>query len=249
MSYKDLIKHIDKDKMPKHIAIIMDGNGRWAKQHNTKRVNGHKKGVEAVRNIVETAEEVGLEYLTVYAFSTENWGRSKTEVSYLLKLIMDSLVKEIDELNKNNVNIRFIGSRQELQESYNRRVVETCKKSWKNTGLHLNVAMNYGGRREIIEAFQDIFKEIQDGKINADEIDDQLINQYLYTADMPDPDYIIRTSGEQRLSNFLLWQSAYSEFWFTPTLWPDFSRSEFVQSILDYQNRERRFGKRLEEES
>lgn len=245
MSYKELIPQLDKEKMPRHIAIIMDGNGRWAKQHNTRRVNGHKKGVETVRNIVETAVEIGLEYLTVYAFSTENWGRSKTEVSYLLKLIMDSLVKEIDELTKNNVNIRFIGSKKELQESYNKRVVETCRKSWKNTGLKLNVAMNYGGRREIIEAFEEIYQDIADNKIDPSNIDDDLINQYLYTTGMPDPDYIIRTSGEQRLSNFLLWQSAYSEFWFTSTLWPDFSRDEFLQSIIDFQNRERRFGKRI----
>lgn len=245
MSYKDLIPLIDKTKMPKHIAIIMDGNGRWAKLHNTKRVNGHKKGVETVRNIVETSVEIGLEYLTVYAFSTENWGRSKTEVSYLLKLIMDSLVKEIDELKRNNVNIRFIGSKKELQESYNRKVIDTCKKSWDNDGLKLNVAMNYGGRREIIDAFGEIYDDIKAGKITFTDIDDKLINQHLYTSGMPDPDYIIRTSGEQRLSNFLLWQSAYAEFWFTNTLWPDFSRSEFLQSILDYQNRERRFGKRI----
>ncbi len=244
MNYKQLIQQIDKERMPKHIAIIMDGNGRWADKHKTKRVNGHKEGVKAVRRIVETAVEAGLQYLTVYAFSTENWRRSKQEVNYLLKLIMDSLVKEINDLKANNVNIRFIGSKEELEKDYNKKVLNTCKSSWNNDGLHLNVAMNYGGRVEIREAFQDIYADIATGKIKADEINDDLINRYLYTANMPDPDIIIRTSGEQRLSNFLVWQAAYSEFWFTDTLWPDFTQTEFIQALLDFQNRERRYGKR-----
>jgi undecaprenyl diphosphate synthase len=244
MSYKDLILKLDKDKMPQHIAIIMDGNGRWAEKHNTKRVNGHKKGVETVRKIVETSVEVGLQNLTIYAFSTENWRRSKFEVSYLLNLILDSLVKEIDELNKNNVNIRFIGSPKELTSTYNKKVIETCKKSWNNTGLHLNVAMNYGGRREIIDAFQSIYEDIEQTDLQIKDINDELIEKYLYTCGIPDPDLIIRTSGEIRSSNFLVWQSAYSEFWFTDTLWPDFSRSEYINAILDYQMRNRRFGAR-----
>ena len=243
MNYKKLINELDKSKMPRHIAIIMDGNGRWAKKHKTKRINGHKEGVKAVRRIVETAVEAGLEYLTIYAFSTENWRRSKTEVSYLLKLIMDSLVKEIDELIKNNVNIRFIGSREKLEESYNKRVMETCKKSWKNTGLHLNVAMNYGGRKELLDAFNSILIDVQSGKLNA-EITEKIVSNYLYTTGMPEVDMVIRTSGEERLSNFLIWQSAYAEFWFTQTLWPDFSREEFIQAMLDFQQRKRRFGTR-----
>ncbi len=222
----------------------MDGNGRWAKENDTKKINGHRAGVKTVRNIVETAVEIGLKYLTVYAFSTENWRRSNKEVSYLLKLIMDSLVKEIDDLKNNNVNIRFIGSQEKLDENYNRKVMKTCKKSWNNNGLHLNVAMNYGGRRELIDGFQKIISDVQSGKIDANEIDDDIISNSLYTAGMPDPDLIIRTSGEERLSNFLIWQSAYSEFWFTKTLWPDFSRVEFIQSILDFQKRKRRFGAR-----
>ncbi len=244
MNYKELIKKIDKLKIPKHIAIIMDGNGRWARIHKTRRLNGHKKGVEAVRRIVETSTEIGLQYLTIYAFSTENWRRSRTEVNYLLKLIMDSLIREIEELNSNNVNIRFIGSEKELSQSYNKKVVEVCRKSWNNTGLHLNVAMNYGGRREIIEAFQKIISDVQAGKIDKSKIDDKIVSNYLYTTSIPDPDFVIRTSGEKRLSNFLIWQSAYSEFWFTDTLWPDFSREEFIRAILDFQNRERRFGAR-----
>jgi len=244
MEYKKLIKQLDKERMPVHIAIIMDGNGRWAKLHKTKRVNGHKKGVEIVRKIVETSVEIGLEYLTIYAFSTENWRRSKTEVNYLLKLIMNSLSAEINELNKNNVNIRFIGSKKELSESYNKQVIETCKKSWNNTGLHLNVAMNYGGRQEIVDAFNEILKDIKSHKINPSEINEDLFSQHLYTANMPDPDLIIRTSGEQRLSNFLVWQSVYSEFWFTYTLWPDFSPEEFIKAILNFQHRKRRYGAR-----
>jgi len=243
MNYKELIKKLDKDKLPRHVAIIMDGNGRWAKNHKTKRVNGHKEGVKAVRRIVETAGEVGLEYLTVYAFSTENWGRAKTEVSYLIKLIIDSLIKEIDDLMKNNVNIRFIGTQDKLEKSYNQKVMKTCSKSWNNTGLHLNVAMNYGGRNEIVDAFKTISEEMKTGKFEG-EITEQLISDHLYTAGMPDVDLVIRTSGEERLSNYLIWQSAYAELWFTETLWPDFSASEFVQSILDFQNRHRRFGAR-----
>ena len=243
MNYKKLINELDKSKIPRHIAIIMDGNGRWAKKHKTKRINGHKEGVKAVRRIVETAVEAGVEYLTIYAFSTENWGRSKTEVSYLLKLIMDSLVKEIDELIKNNVNIRFIGSREKLDESYNKRVMETCKKSWENTGLHLNVAMNYGGRKELLDAFNEILTDARSGIVNG-EITEKIVSDYLYTAGMPEVDMVIRTSGEERLSNFLIWQSAYAEFWFTQTLWPDFNREEFIRAMLDFQQRKRRFGTR-----
>ena len=244
MNYKDLIKELDVQQMPKHIAIIMDGNGRWAKKNKTRKISGHKAGVKAVRNIVETAVEIGLDYLTVYAFSTENWRRSNIEVDYLLKLIMDSLVKEIDDLRNNNVYIRFIGSKEKLGEKYNKKVMKTCEQSWNNTGLHLNVAMNYGGRREIVEGFKKICSDVQAGKININDIDNELISNSLYTAGMPDPDLIIRTSGEERLSNYLIWQSAYSEFWFTKTLWPDFSRTEFIQSILDFQKRKRRFGAR-----
>ena len=244
MSYKELIAKLDKEKMPQHIAIIMDGNGRWARRHKTKRINGHREGVKSVRDIVEISVEIGLQYLTIYAFSTENWRRSKTEVNYLLKLIMDSLVREINELNKNNVVIRFIGSKKNLSQDYNKKVIETCKKSWNNTGLHLNVAMNYGGRQEIIDAVNEIIVDMKAGKIESGEISENLINQYLYTSGISDPDLIIRTSGEMRLSNFLVWQSVYSELWVTETLWPDFHREEFLRAILDYQKRKRRFGAR-----
>ena len=240
----ELEKKVLANPLPKHIAIIMDGNGRWAKMRNQKRIIGHKAGVDALRKVVEIAGDINLEYLTVYAFSTENWGRSKTEVNYLLKLIMDSLNKEIEELRKNNVNIRFIGSEKELSAGYNKKVLETCKKSWDNDGLKFNIAMNYGSRREIFEAFLKMHSELENGKLSINEINEDTISNYFYTADMPDPELVIRTSGEQRLSNFLIWQSAYAEFWFTKTLWPDFSKEEFLQAIVDFQTRERRFGKR-----
>jgi undecaprenyl diphosphate synthase len=242
--YKSLITKVDKTKMPGHIAIIMDGNGRWARKHGMKRVNGHKAGVKAVREIVETAREVGLKYLTVYAFSTENWGRSRMEVNYLLKLILDSLIGEIDDLVENGVNIRFLGTGENLPPGYDVKVAENCSRSWHNSDLYLNVAMNYGGRRELKEAVQAIASKIKQGQMQPEEITEQMISDHLYTAGMPDPDLVIRTSGEIRLSNYLIWQSTYSEFWFTDTLWPDFSRAEFIQSILDYQERKRHFGKR-----
>lgn len=243
-NYKELIKDLDINRLPRHIAIIMDGNGRWAKKHHTKRVNGHKEGVRVVREIVETAREIGLDYLTVFAFSTENWGRSKYEVNYLLKLILDSLINEIDDLVKNGVNIRFIGTHDHLPPGYDVKVAENCCRSWQNHDLYLNVAMNYGGRRELVDAVQAIAQRSKNGELNAEDIDEQVISDHLYTAGMPDPDLMIRTSGEIRLSNYLIWQSTYAEFWFTDTLWPDFTRSEFIQAILDYQNRKRRFGKR-----
>ncbi len=240
--YKDLIARLDQQRMPEHIGIIMDGNGRWARRHKTSRLNGHRQGAKAVREVVEASVEIGLPYLTIYAFSTENWRRSKNEVHGLLKLIMDTLLKEIDELSKNNIVVKFIGSRKGLDEKYYRKIKETCSKSWKNTGLNLNVAMNYGGRQEISEMIEKLLIEAQKGKVEAGSIDEKTISRYLYTENMPDPDLLIRTSGEFRLSNFLIWQSAYSELWFTETLWPDFNRMEFIRAILDYQKRQRRFG-------
>ena len=246
MNYKELMSSLDKDKLPRHIAVIMDGNGRWAKKNHTMRLNGHRKGVKAVREIVEVAGEMQIDYLTIYAFSTENWNRSTGEVSGLLKLIMNSLINEIEDLNKNNVNIRFIGSTEKLSGEYISKVNENCRKTWNNTGLHLNVAMNYGGRVEILEGIKKMYDDIVEGKITKNDITENLFSQYLYTANMPDPDLLIRTSGEYRLSNFLIWQNAYSEFWFTETLWPDFSKAEFVEAVLDYQKRKRRFGGRNE---
>ncbi|MCB5231211.1 MAG: isoprenyl transferase [Candidatus Cloacimonas sp.] len=240
--YKNLIPLIDKAKMPKHIGVIMDGNGRWAKRNKASRLQGHQQGVKTVRNIVEASVEIELEYLTVYAFSTENWRRSKQEVHGLLRLIMDSLIKEIDELTKNNIVVKFIGSRQGIDPAYYEKIQKNCSKSWGNDGLTINVAMNYGGKQEIIDMVKQITNDCQKGVVKLDEIDERLINNYLYTKEFPDPDLLIRTSGEYRLSNFLIWQAAYAELWFTDTLWPDFSKKEYIQAILDYQKRKRRFG-------
>jgi undecaprenyl diphosphate synthase len=242
MEYKSLLKQIDASKIPVHVGVIMDGNGRWAKQRGGIRLDGHKKGTDAVRRIVEASAEIGLKHLTIYAFSTENWTRPKLEVAGLLKLILNSLLDEVETLHKNNVNMKFIGTNEKMNPKYWERIHKTCEKTWNNTGLNLNVAMNYGGRLEIIEAIQEIQRKIQNNELEDQKITEELISAHLYTKDIPDPDLIIRTSGEQRLSNFLLWQSAYSEFWFTKTLWPDFSKIEFIQAILDFQNRERRFG-------
>ncbi len=242
MEYKKMVDQAKMLALPKHIGVIMDGNGRWARKHHTTRINGHKRGAEAVREIVEASVEVGLDYLTVYAFSTENWRRSKQEVHGLLKLIINTLMQEIDELAANNIVVRFIGSKKGLSDDYHKRITENCQKSWKNNGLNLNVAMNYGGKQEIIEAVSSIVKDVETGKISSDDIDHDMLSDYLYTKSIPDPDLLIRTSGEFRLSNFLIWQAAYAELWFTETLWPDFNRTEFLQAILDYQKRQRRFG-------
>ncbi len=238
----ELLKQLDTKRIPEHIAIIMDGNRRWAKQNKIPQVEGHKRGVDTLRRIVKISGDIHLKHLTVYGFSTENWGRSSLEVKYLLKLIMDSLIKEIDDLNKNNVLIRFLGSQEKLDKWYSQKVLETCRKSWNNKGLQLNIAMNYGGRKEILDAVNSIITDMRNGNVAQGEITENLLESYLYTANIPHPDLIIRTSGEMRLSNFLVWQSAYSEFWFTDTFWPEFSDTEFLQAIVDYQNRERRLG-------
>ena len=241
MSYKDLINHIDKKKMPKHIGIIMDGNGRWAKAQNKSRIKGHYEGVNTVREIVEISGEIGLEFLTIYAFSTENWNRPKLEVRALFKLLMDSLLKEVDNLHKNNVNLHFIGTTEHLEKGFLKKINDISKKTWSNTGLYFNIALNYGGRKEIIEGINNLINDKISGRFET-EVTEEIFSDYLYTANQPDPDLIIRTSGEQRLSNFLVWQSAYSEFWFTKTFWPDFGKTDFIDAIIDYQKRKRRFG-------
>jgi len=241
-NYKELIPLLDKTKMPKHIGVIMDGNGRWAKRNRSSRLQGHHQGVNTVREIVEASVEIGLEFLTIYAFSTENWRRSKQEVHGLLKLIMDTLIREIDDLTKNNIVVKFIGSQKGIDPAYYEKIQKNCRKSWGNTGLTLNVAMNYGGRQEIIDMVKGILQTNLEEQIDLDRIDERMISQHLYTQNIPDPDLLIRTSGEYRLSNFLIWQAAYAELWFTETLWPDFNKGEFIQAVLDYQKRSRRFG-------
>lgn len=239
----DIKDKIRKDRMPTHLAIITDGNGRWAKKKKMKRVEGHREGIRTVRKIVEASVEIGLQYLTVYSFSTENWRRSKTEVNAIFRLIMDALIREVNDLNENNVVIKFIGSPEKIPSDYYQRLHDHSRITWNNSGLKLNVAINYGGRKEIVDA---VNKIVQDNNLERlrQGISEEMISKALYTAGMPDPDMIIRTGGENRLSNFLVWQSIYSELWFTQTLWPDFSREEYFQAIIDYQNRERRFGAR-----
>jgi undecaprenyl diphosphate synthase len=224
--------------IPVHIGIIMDGNGRWAEKRNLPRIAGHKEGIEAVRRTVKAASKYEIKYLTLYSFSTENWRRPKDEVEFLFSLMEKNLRKEGENLNKNNVKVRFSGRRWELPENLCEIMDYVEKLTEKNTGLNLIFAINYGGRSEIIDSI----KKIVEKRHKIEEIDENLISKYLYLPDVPDPDLIIRTSGEKRISNFLLWQSAYSEFYFTPVLWPDFDENEFLKALYDYQRRKRKFG-------
>lgn len=236
------IGELDYNNMPQHVAIIMDGNGRWAKQRNMPRTMGHKAGVETIRRIVKEADRLGIKYITLYAFSTENWKRPKDEVNALMKLLVQYLKSEVTELHKNEVVLRVLGDITALQEECKKEIEESIELTKNNTGLVLNVAFNYGGRDEIIRAVKNIVSDVESGKVNKENINQDLFSQYLYTKDSPDPDLIIRPSGEQRISNFLLWQCAYSEFWYSNVNWPDFSENDLQQAIYDYQNRDRRYG-------
>ncbi len=233
----------DLSNIPKHIAIIMDGNGRWAKQNSKARIYGHHAGVEAVRKVVEACTEYGVEYLTLYAFSTENWNRPEAEVNALMELLVRTIRKETPELSKNNVRIGMIGDGHSLPVACIKELEEAKKLTENNTGLNLILALSYSGRWELTDAMQKIAAKVQSGIIHAEDIDENTISQHLNTADIPDPEFLIRTSGELRLSNFLIWQTAYTEYYFTETLWPDFDKNEFNKALLDYQKRERRFGK------
>lgn len=230
------------DRLPEHVAIIMDGNGRWAKKRGLPRFAGHKEGMDNVKNIVRVANKHHIKILTLYAFSTENWNRPKSEVDYLLKLPTDFIHTYLPELIKENVQIRTIGAFDLLPEHTKKAVQSAKDKTIDNDGLILNLALNYGSRYEIIQAMQLIAKDVEKGHVQADSIDEALLSTYLFTSDLKDPDLIIRTSGEKRLSNFLLWQAAYSEFWFTDVYWPDFNQVVFEQALVDFQNRKRRFG-------
>lgn len=233
---------LDMNNIPQHIAIIMDGNGRWAKQRNLPRTLGHKAGVEAIRNVVKECNKLGVKYLTLYAFSTENWKRPQDEVNALMKLLIEYLKGEFKELNSNDVVINNIGDISKLPPLCQRELKNAYDNTKNNKGLVLNLALNYGGRNEIVEAIKDIYLDIKNGKVSESELDETLISNYMYTSGMPDPEIIIRPSGEQRLSNFLLWQSAYSEFWYSNIYWPDFGADELHKAIFDYQKRDRRFG-------
>jgi len=239
---KELINKIDAGKIPKHIAIIMDGNGRWAEQRGLPRIAGHKAGAEALRRVMQACDELNIEFLTVYAFSTENWRRPQEEVDALMLLLEEYLIKEVDELHANNIRLLAIGSLNKLPATVQKALAAAMQKTKNNTKRTLVLAVNYGGRREIVEAAQNIAQTVLEGKLNPADIDEQVFQNYLYTASLPDPDLLIRASGEMRLSNFLLWQLAYTELWVSEVNWPDFGRLQILQAIASYQQRERRFG-------
>lgn len=240
--YKELIPRLDPQKLPAHIGIIMDGNGRWARKRQHRRLYGHRAGIKAIRQVVELAVELKLGYLTFYAFSTENWSRPKSEVQGLLRMLKEQLIKQIPELNEQNIYVRFIGGEENLDPAYLAQIREVAAITHKNTGLVVNIAFNYGGRTEIIEGMRKLFAQARQDPGILDGLTPGKFSSYLYTAGQPDPDLIIRTSGEFRLSNFLLWQSAYAELYITQTLWPDFGKVEMLQALIDFQGRKRRFG-------
>ena len=233
--------------LPKHIAIIMEGNGRWARLKNLPRAAGHKEGINSVREIVRVCGEIGVSHLTLYTFSSENWSRPKTEVSAIMKLLLSTIKKEISNLDDNNVKLSTIGNLGELPRDTQKNILDGVEKTKSNTGLNLILALSYGSRQELIRAIKRTFKRVKELNLEIDNIDETLLSSELYTADIPDPDLIIRTGGEYRLSNFLLWQSAYSEILISETFWPDFRESDLLNSITDYQNRQRRFGQTAEQ--
>lgn len=239
---ENLFYDINLDKVPAHIAIIMDGNGRWAKSRFMPRTYGHKVGVETIRKVVKECSRLGVKYLTLYAFSTENWKRPKDEVSALMGLLVKYLRNELEELHKNNVKILTIGDISKLPEACIEELALAKEKTKDNTGLVMSLALNYGGRNDLVNAVKNISQDLVDGKISLDDIGDNLISSHLSTNESPDPDLVVRTSGEQRLSNFLLWELAYSEFYFTDIHWPDFDEKELQMAIFAYQSRDRRFG-------
>ena len=239
----DLKSQINTDKLPRHIAIIMDGNGRWAKQHGKARVFGHRNGVKAVRETTECAAELGIKYLTLYAFSTENWSRPKIEVNALMSLLVDTLHKEINTLNENNIKLKAIGDLSQLPKKTYRALLQGIENTKNNTRMTLVLALNYSAKWEILEATKQLALKIKNNQLDPKDLDEELFSDSLSTKEIPDPELLIRTSGEYRLSNFLLWQAAYAELYFTPIFWPDFRKHHLYEAILDFQRRERRFGK------
>ncbi|GAA0717321.1 isoprenyl transferase [Aquimarina litoralis] len=244
-------KMIDKEQLnsniPEHVAIIMDGNGRWAKKKGLFRAVGHENGTKAVREAVEASAEIGIKYLTLYAFSTENWNRPKLEVETLMKLLVNSLKKEISTLQKNNIRLNAIGNLQALPQKARKELLEVIEKTKDNTHMTLSLALSYGSREELIKTIQEISNKVKNDVLSPHLINEAVINEHLYTKNLPDVDLLIRTSGEQRISNFLLWQIAYAELYFTEILWPDFKKEDLIEAILNYQQRERRFGKTSEQ--
>jgi undecaprenyl diphosphate synthase len=242
-----LADSINKDKLPKHLAIIMDGNGRWAKQKGLLRAFGHENGTKSVRTVVETSAKLGIENLTLYAFSTENWNRPKLEVDLLMELLINSLKNELKTLQENNIRLNSIGNLDLLPKSAQKKLQEVIENTKSNSRMVLTLALSYGSREELINAVKNISNKVKNNIISVDKIDESIINQHLYTRDLPEVDLLIRTSGEHRISNFLLWQIAYSELYFTDVLWPDFKEDDLYEAIISYQKRERRFGKTSEQ--
>ena len=240
-------RHIDLQRIPKHVAIIMDGNGRWAKEKGMNRIFGHKNALKAVRESVEGAAKIGINAITLYAFSSENWNRPKLEVDALMSLLISSLKKELATFQNNGVLVNAIGSTENLPKKAQKVLKEVILKTKNNTKIVLTLALSYGAKQEIVNAFKNISKKVVNKELNIEEIDENTINNHLYTFNLPNVDLMIRTSGEKRISNFLLWQMAYAELYFTNVLWPDFREEHFYDAIIDYQNRERRFGKTSEQ--
>jgi len=239
----NLKEQIDRNSLPRHVAMIMDGNGRWAEKKGVERIFGHRNGVESVRQVVEAAGELGVEYLTLYAFSTENWKRPRTEIDGLMTLLTRAITNETNKLNDNNVRLLVIGNVSDLPKSVHKQLMNAVNFLSENTGLTLVLALSYSGRWEITDAVKKMVADAASGQLEPDQVDSVLLESYLATSFMPDPELLIRTSGERRISNFLLWQLAYTELYFTPVLWPDFRKEHFYEAIIDFQRRERRFGK------
>nr|WP_294785536.1 isoprenyl transferase [uncultured Flavobacterium sp.] len=243
----NLIESIDHTNLPKHLAIIMDGNGRWAKQQGFLRAFGHENGTKSVKEIIKTSAKLGIEYLTLYAFSTENWNRPKLEVQALMKILINSLKKELGTLQENNIRLNAIGNLDKLPKTAQKELLDVMEKTKDNSRLTLTLALSYGSREELVNAVKAISDKVKNNIISIDTIDDSIINEHLYTQNLPDVDLLIRTSGEHRISNFLLWQIAYAELYFTNVLWPDFKDQDLYEAIISYQKRERRFGKTSEQ--
>ena len=243
----NLLESIDKTNLPRHLAIIMDGNGRWAKQQGFLRAFGHENGSKSVKETIKTCTKLGIEFLTLYAFSTENWNRPKLEVQALMKILINSLRKELITLQENNIKLNAIGNLDKLPKSAQKELMDVIEKTKNNTGLALTLALSYGSREELVNAVRIISDKVKNNIISLDSIDDSIINEHLYTQNLPDVDLLIRTSGEHRISNFLLWQIAYAELYFTDVLWPDFKEQDLYEAIISYQKRERRFGKTSEQ--
>ena len=243
VTLQQLPADLDKNRLPKHVAVIMDGNGRWAKNQGKPRIIGHQKGVDTLKDLLRCCKDWGIPALTAYAFSTENWGRPRTEVQFLMTLFERVLRRELQEMKQENVRIRFVGNLLDLPDSLRQEIARSMEDTKHNQGIQFTVATNYGGRHEIIQACRAIASKVEQGNLKTFEIDEQLFEQHLYTKGIPHPDLLIRTSGEMRISNFLLWQMAYAEIYVTSTLWPDFNRVEFHKALSTYQQRDRRFGK------